>query len=161
MSSSLQKRRWWTRWTPPFTIAEMLRPPAAVQRRGGRTQYAARTPDQGIGVPCDHVGSVRRRLRTKNGQGTFMTSSKKMCSYRGLLLLISIILVARARKSEEEGGCCCAVELVILHAYVCIDGQRIDQQSIDLEPRPSPCNRSLTFSRLHTPRKKNDKTITS
>lgn len=159
MSSSLQKRRWWTRWTPPFTIAEMLRPPAAVQRRGGRTQYAARTPDQGIGVPCDHVGSVRRRLRTKNGQGTFMTSSKKMCSYRGLLLLISIILVARARKSEEEGGCCCAVELVILHAYV--DGQRIDQQSIDLEPRPSPWNRSLTFSRLHTPRKKNDKTITS
>ena len=61
-----------------------------------------------------------------------MTSSKKMCSYRGLLLLISIILVARARKSEEEGGCCCAVELVILHAYV--DGQRIEQQSIDLEP---------------------------
>ena len=142
MSSSLQKRRWWTRWTPPFTIAEMLRPPAAVQRRGGRTQYAARTPDQGIGVPCDHVGSVRRRLRTKNGQGTFMTSSKKMCSYRGLLLLISIILVARARKSEEEGGCCCAVELVILHAYV--DGQRIEQQSIDLEPRPSPGNRDLS-----------------
>ena len=121
MSSSLQKRRWWTRWTPPFTIAEMPRPPAAVQRRGGRTQYAARTPDQGIGVPCDHVGSVRRRLRTKNGQGTFMTSSKKMCSYRGLLLLISIILVARARKSEEEGGCCCAVELWYLPS--CIERQ--------------------------------------
>ena len=130
----------------------MPRPPAAVQRRGGRTQYAARTPDQGIGVPCDHVGSVRRRLRTKNGQGTFMTSLKKYGLVPWAPPPHLYYLGRIGKEKEEEGGCCCAVELVILHAYV--DGQRIEQQSIDLEPRPSPGNRSLTLSLVCTPREK-------
>ena len=91
----------------------MLRPPAAVQRRGGRTQYAARTPDQGIGVPCDHVGSVRRRLRTKNGQGTFMTSLKKYGLVSWAPPPHLDYLGRIGKEKEEEGGCCCAVELVI------------------------------------------------
>ena len=130
----------------------MRRPPPNIQRRGGRAQYAARTPDQGIGVHCDHVGSVRRRLRTKNGQGTFMTSLKKYGLVPWAPPPHLYYLGRIGKEKEEEGGCCCAVELVILHAYV--DGQRIEQQSIDLEPRPSPGNRSLTLSLVCTPREK-------